>query len=43
MVPSEMIGQLAAEAAQQWTGQFNPRPLTVRDFETLYRRAFGES
>ena len=43
VVPSEMIAQLATEAAKQWTGQFNPRPLTVTDFEVLYRRAFGES
>ena len=42
-VPSEMIAQLATEAAKQWTGQFNPRPLAVMDFEGLYRRAFGES
>jgi alcohol dehydrogenase class IV len=38
-----MIAQLATEAAKQWTGQFNPRPLAVMDFEGLYRRAFGES
>lgn len=43
VIPVEMIGQLAAEAAQQWTGQFNPRPLTVKDFEALYRNTFGES
>ena len=43
VVPSEMIAQLATEAAKQWTGQFNPRPLAVMDFEALYRRAFGES
>lgn len=30
------IPQLAAEAAQQWTANFNPRPLTVPDFESLY-------
>ncbi len=35
----EMIGQLASGAAQQWTGQFNPRPLTVSDFEGVYRAA----
>jgi alcohol dehydrogenase class IV len=38
-----MIAQLATEAAKQWTGQFNPRPLTEADFEALYRRTFGES
>jgi alcohol dehydrogenase len=39
VVPGEIIGQLAAEAAKQWTGQFNPRPLTVADFEEVYRAA----
>jgi alcohol dehydrogenase class IV len=38
-VPAEVIGQLAAEAVQQWTGQFNPRSLTVTDFEEVYRAA----
>lgn len=28
---------LAAEAAQQWTAQFNPRPVAIADFETLYQ------
>jgi alcohol dehydrogenase len=42
-VPDEMIGQLASEAAKQWTGQFNPRPLTVEDFAGLYQSAVGES
>ena len=42
-VPQEVVGQLATEAAQQWTGQFNPRPLTVDDFGELYRNAVGES
>lgn len=27
---------LAAEAARQWTAQFNPRPLTADDFVALY-------
>lgn len=30
---------LAAIAATQWTGSFNPRPLTARDFESLYEAA----
>ena len=33
------IPALALEAARQWTAQFNPRPLTVADFETLYAAA----
>jgi alcohol dehydrogenase len=30
---------LAQEAAQEWTGKFNPRPVTAADFEELYRAA----
>jgi alcohol dehydrogenase len=33
------IPALALEAARQWTAQFNPRPVTVADFETLYAAA----
>lgn len=36
-----MFSQLAEEASKQWTGQFNPRPLTKDDFESLYRLALG--
>lgn len=32
---------LAEMAAPQWTAQFNPRPLTVEDFEGIYRAALG--
>lgn len=35
------IPQLAAEAAQQWTGSFNPRPVSAPDFESLYRQVTG--
>jgi alcohol dehydrogenase len=31
---------LAAEAAKQWTGAFNPRPLAPDDFLRLYEQAF---
>ena len=37
----EEIQQLATEAKQQWTGNFNPRPVEVGDFVDLYRSAFG--
>lgn len=37
----EEIQQLASEAKQQWTGNFNPRPVEVGDFVDLYRSAFG--
>ena len=33
------IPQLAAEAARQWTVNFNPRPLTLDDFVALYMAA----
>lgn len=32
------IDRLAAAAAQQWTGSFNPRPCTAADFAVLYRK-----
>lgn len=35
------IPGLAVEAAEQWTGTFNPRPLTLMDFENLYRAALN--
>jgi alcohol dehydrogenase len=34
------IPQLAAEAAQQWTAGFNPRPVAKEDFVKLYEVAF---
>ena len=39
-VEKSSILKLANEAAQQWTGQYNPRPLTVDDFVRLYEMAF---
>jgi len=38
-VTPDQIPQLAAQAVPQWTGQFNPRPLSQADFHTLYERA----
>ena len=38
-VAPKMIPQLAQEASQQWTAQFNPRRLEPPDFEELYRCA----
>ena len=35
------IGELAAEAARQWTAGFNPRPITAADFAELYHAAFS--
>jgi alcohol dehydrogenase len=39
-VDSELFGQLADEAALQWTGNFNPRPASPRDFWELYQCAY---
>lgn len=33
------IAALAAEAAEQWTAAFNPRPITAEDFQRLYENA----
>ncbi|QOJ18724.1 MAG: iron-containing alcohol dehydrogenase [Phycisphaeraceae bacterium] len=35
------IDALAQGAAKQWTAQFNPRPVTAREFAMLYRAALG--
>ena len=37
---SDLIDTMAAEAAKQWTGTFNPRPLTAAEFGALYRAAW---
>lgn len=34
------LGELAAEAAQQWTAGFNPRPVTEHDLFNLYEASF---
>jgi alcohol dehydrogenase len=38
-VTGDAVPELAAEAAAQWTAQFNPRPVAAPDFEQLYRAA----
>jgi alcohol dehydrogenase len=38
-VTAQDAAELAQTAAQQWTAQFNPRALTVGDFERLYCEA----
>lgn len=40
-VTPDAIPELAAQAAAQWTAQFNPRAITAADFESLYRAAMG--
>ena len=39
-VSFEALPMLAAEAAQQWTAKFNPRPVQSEDFQALYRQAW---
>ncbi|MCA9174179.1 MAG: iron-containing alcohol dehydrogenase, partial [Planctomycetales bacterium] len=38
-VPEDQLPALAAAAAQQWTGTFNPRPVDAAQLEQIYRRA----
>jgi alcohol dehydrogenase len=38
-VKRAMIPALAGEAAEQWTANFNPRPVTAKDFAKLYEAA----
>lgn len=33
------VPMLAEEAARQWTAGFNPREITIRDFEQIYQQA----
>ena len=40
-VPEADMERLAEEAATQWTGQFNPRPLSASGALTLYKRAYA--
>lgn len=40
-VKQDDVFDLAEAAAKQWTGTFNPRELTVQDFESLYQNAFA--
>jgi alcohol dehydrogenase len=39
-VSAEDIPGLASEASNEWTAQFNPRPVAVQDFMSLYEAAF---
>ncbi len=39
-IEESVLPELAIEAARQWTGSFNPRPLTVDAALELYRRAY---
>jgi alcohol dehydrogenase class IV len=35
------IPKLAVEANKQWTAVFNPKSVSVSEFEKLYESAFG--
>jgi alcohol dehydrogenase len=39
-VQKSRIPELAKDAAMQWTGKFNPRQLTEKEFIHLYESAF---
>jgi len=39
-IPREQIPMLAAAAEQQWTGNFNPRPVTSDELSAIYQNAF---
>jgi alcohol dehydrogenase len=39
-IAREVLPALAAEAAQQWTAQFNPRAISASDCEALYEAAW---
>jgi alcohol dehydrogenase len=41
-VDASLIPVLAAEAAEQWTGRFNPRSVDRAGYEQLYRDAFDD-
>ncbi|WP_166824773.1 iron-containing alcohol dehydrogenase [Thalassoroseus pseudoceratinae] len=40
-VSADLIPVMAREAAQQWTGNFNPRPVDATNLEELYRCALA--
>jgi len=39
-VDPALIPTMAGEAAKQWTGTFNPRPVDAASLEELYRCAY---
>ncbi|MFK7736636.1 MAG: iron-containing alcohol dehydrogenase [Pirellulaceae bacterium] len=39
-VEEDSLDQLAEDATSQWTGTFNPRPLTQADFRELYHQTY---
>jgi alcohol dehydrogenase class IV len=39
-IPREALPELARLAEQEWTGEFNPRPVDEEEFLRLYEAAF---
>ena len=39
-VSVDEVPVMAADAAKQWTANFNPRPIAAADFKELYEKAF---
>ena len=39
-VERDQLAKLAADAAKQWTGTFNPRPVGERELHAIYEHAF---
>src|SRR6185369_7856878 len=39
-VPESDLSELASEAAEQWTGKFNPRPFDIHGALEVYQCAF---
>lgn len=39
-VPADRLGALADLATEEWTGGFNPRPVTAKEFQELYEAAY---
>jgi len=42
-IPRERLSALADEAAEQWTANFNPRPVDVTSLTELYQCAYAEN
>lgn len=42
-ISPDSIPLLAQEAATQWTGKYNPKPVSPPDFENLYRLAYNDA
>jgi alcohol dehydrogenase class IV len=39
-IPAAALPELAAEASQQWTGKFNPRPFSTAAAQEIYESAY---